>query len=937
MLYSTDASVFEIVPKKVITPRNKAALIEAIGDAVSQNCPITLRAGGTSLGGQAIGSGLIIDVSKHLTQILDYQPQQGIAWVEPGVIQDDLNAFVAADGLVFAPDTSTSNRAMIGGMIGNNSCGSYSVYYGTTREHIEAVEVVLADGSTACFEPLSAQALEAKRSLASLEGDIYRQLFALLDEYGEAILANAPDASIIRRNTGYALDVLLRDYQPFNPHGKPFNLAPLICGSEGTLCAVSAAKVKLVPRPVFRQLLCAHFDSIASALSLVPALLSFNPAAIELIDKATLDGTLHNLAQKQNRFWIEGDPQAVLVIELFDQQAEALATRLADSQAWLLSRGAYAAPIIAPQDSARVWSLRKAGLGLLMGKRTRKKAVAVIEDAAVPVASLADFYADVQALMAEFKVNAVYYGHASVGVIHIRPELDLAQASDRAVFESLARAFSQLVKRYRGALSGEHGDGRIRAPFLREQVGDRVYQAWQTLKRAFDPQGVFNPGVILGEQSISVHHRADRQPKVKLTTGFDWRGDISLMDAVEKCNGAGACRKSSGLMCPSYQVTREEAYSTRGRSSLLRHALTEPNPISALSQPDLQQALALCLACKACKTECPASVDMARLKAEVLYQTKTSGRQAWLFRNQQRVMAWSSRYSHWVNRLQRWSLVKRLLGIDIRRDLPAIAPVSLQTLWQSQRLQLSSQQASHSGLVVWVLCDLYSQYQEPTVGLAVLSSLTRLGLEVRPIYLMHSPRALISQGLLAEAKAALIEIHGWLRQVQPEHYIVGIEPSEVLVWRDEARDLLPKNTRLFAEVKVKLYEELVLDLAKQGALPPLLPLKRKVWLHVHCHQKSLADARDVHEVLRLIPGLQIESIASGCCGMAGDFGYKQYDVSLKIAQQALLPAIEATDKSDWIVATGVSCRSQIDDLTQRQALHVAQVVERALSGAPQEE
>lgn len=932
MLYSTDASVFELFPQKVITPKDKLTLVQAVGDALGQKLPITMRAGGTSLGGQAIGSGLIIDVSKHLTQILDYQPKQRYAWVEPGVIQDDLNAVVRADGLMFAPDTSTSNRAMIGGMVGNNSCGSYSVFYGTTREHVEALDVVLIDGSSVRFEPLSAEALEVKRSLVSLEGDIYREVFRLLTQHGEAILANSPDASIKRRNTGYALDVLLRDYQPFNPQGKPFNLTPLICGSEGTLCAITAAKVQLVAKPKYRQLICAHYDSIESALNQVDALLAFNPAAIELIDKATLDGTLNNLMQKQNRFWIEGDPKAVLVIELFDEEQTHLAQRIQDNQAWLLAHGAYAAPIIAPDMSERVWSLRKAGLGLLMGKRTRKKAVAVIEDAAVPVTVLADFYRDVEALMAEYGVSAVYYGHASVGLIHIRPELDLAQSKDRALFAELAQRFALRVKHYRGALSGEHGDGRIRAPYLREQVGDEVYEVWQQLKRAFDPQGLFNPGVILSEHVITQHHRADRQPSIKLATGFDWRADISLMDSVEKCNGAGACRKSTGLMCPSYQVTREEAYSTRGRSNLLRYALTEADPLKALSQAELQQALDLCLACKACKSECPASVDMAKLKSEVLYQTKRNHRQAWLFQNQQRLLSWSSRYAKWVNRLQNLRLVKRFLGVDVRRDLPRVAAVPLDELWQSSRLQMPNRTDASAPLVVWVLCDLYSQYQEPQVGLAVLSSLTRLGLEVRPIYMTHSPRALISQGLLEEARDALIEIHGWLRQVLPEHYIVGIEPSEVLVWRDEAASLLPRNTQVFTPHQVKLYEELILDLHQQAQLTPFNALKRKVWLHVHCHQKSLADPKQVAQVLTLIPGLVVETIASGCCGMAGDFGYKHYDVSLKVAQQALLPAIESADKEDWIVATGVSCRSQIDDLAGRQAWHVAQVVDRALAG-----
>lgn len=931
MLHTTDASVFEIVPLKVLTPKDRPALVNCVRDVLDQGYSLTMRAGGTSLGGQAIGKGVIIDVSKHLGQVIDYQPKLKTVWVEPGVIQDDLNALVGVDGLMFAPDTSTSNRAMIGGMIGNNSCGSYSVYYGTTREHVEALDVVLSDGSEVRFEGLSAAELVEKMALTNLEGEIYRQIMALLKQHQAEILAQAPDASIVRRNTGYALDVLLRDYQPFNPKGKPFSLVPLICGSEGTLCSVTAAKLKLVAKPKFRQLICAHYDSIETALNQVEALLAFKPAAIELIDKATLDGTLTNLEQKNNRFWIEADPAAVLVIELFDEKAEVLAQRLADHQAWLLKNGAYAAPIIAPKDSARVWSLRKAGLGLLMGKRTRKKAVAVIEDAAVPVKRLAEFYRAVQALMAEFKVNAVYYGHASVGLIHIRPELDLAVKTDRAMFETLAKRFSTLVKQFHGSLSGEHGDGRIRTPFLREQVGDVVYGVWQQLKQTFDPQALFNPGVILGEQSIIELHRADRQPKVKLATGLDWRADMTLMDAVEKCNGAGACRKTNGLMCPSYQATREEAYSTRGRSNLLRRALTEPDPVAALSASELQDALDHCLSCKACKTECPASVDMSRLKAEVMYQTQPRKWTSWLLRRHQGLLQWTIRHPKWSNWLQRRRLIKRMMGVDVRRSLPKAGTFSLQDWWNSLSTeQLDPFAEGDVRQKVWILCDLYSQYQEPEVGQAALNSLLKLGFDVKPIFMHASPRALITQGLLAEASDELARLVGMLGQVQLDDYIVGIEPSEVLTWRDEAKDLLPKTAYAFDYSQVRLYEELLVDLHAQNRLPVMDKQSRKLWLHVHCHHKALAKPEQVYEALAQIPGLVIETIQSGCCGMAGDFGYRHYDLSVKIAEQALLPALNQVQQQDWIVATGTSCRSQVQDLTSLKAMHVAQVFDQVL-------
>ncbi len=936
MHVSNDASIFEIKALQTVTPETQNVLLDVVKASLLSRQSITLRAGGTSLGGQAIGSGTLIDVSKHLTRVIDYRPEDKEVDVEPGVIQDDLNDLVRADGLRFAPDTSTSNRAMIGGMIGNNSCGSYSVYYGTTREHVKSVDVILADGSETTFEPLSESMLQEKLEQQDFEGNIYRTVFNLLERHGKDILEHFPHPSIKRRNTGYALDELYRHHQPFNPKGKLFNLAPLICGSEGTLAVIKQACLNLVELPKHRQLLCAHFDSVESAMKIVPRLLEFEPAAIELIDKPTLDGTKANRQQQQNRFWIDGDPQAVLVIELFDESKAELESRLKSQQAWLLGHDAYSVQIIKPEDSSKVWEVRKAGLGMLMGKVTRKKAVAVIEDAAVPVHSLFDYFQDVQTLMAELDVGCVYYGHASVGLIHIRPELDLATDEGKRLFQTIAERNSKLVRKYRGALSGEHGDGRIRAPFLKEQVGEQVYAYLLEVKRAFDPHNLLNPGVIIGDAPITGNLRADRQPRELLSTAFNWSKDLSLMDAVEKCNGAAACRKSAGrgVMCPSYQATREENYSTRGRSNLLRYALTEPDPRKALLDSELQDALELCLGCKGCKTECPANVDMARLKAEVLHQTRSPwDASAWALKHYAGLLSLGQRFPGAFNAIQSNSLVKALFGVDKRRSFPKAHSESLRDWWSARELAVTNPTLGK----VWVLCDLFSQYQEPKVGQAVLNSLQKMGLQVEPVFLQASPRALISKGLLPEAKQALQNVVSMLSKWQQGDFIVGIEPSELLVWRDEAKDLLKndvsENQQACYEAllnQVKSYEELILDLSARSLVPGLKELKNKVWLHVHCHQKALAKPADSLKALGLIPGVEVEMIPSGCCGMSGEFGYKHYEVSRTIAGQTLLPTLEKSSSEDLIVATGTSCRHQLADLGQYSALHIAQVFDQAV-------
>ena len=921
MLITTDASIFEIEPKEVIYPANRDDLVNIIRRLLSEQQSFTMRAGGTSIGGQAIGDGVLVDISKYLTNIIDFSEEKKVVVVEPGVIQDDLNNYLKPFHLKFAPDTSTSNRAMIGGMIGNNSCGSYSVFYGTTRDHVKSVEVILSDGSLVVFEEIDESELEQKVKLQTLEGDIYRFITNLLTENQTEILDAFPDESLIRRNTGYALDELLRKHQPFNVNGKKFNLAPLICGSEGTLGVIVSAKLNLVDLPNYKELIVAHFNSDQASLNLVESLLDFNPSAIEYIDKPTLDASKNNIEQAKNRIWINGDPESILIIEFFSDTQEELDSHLSGCRQWLLLNNAYHVELIDKIDHQKVWEVRKAGLGLLMGRVGSKKAIAVIEDAVVPLKHLYGYYQKIKALMHSYDVKAVYYGHASVGLIHIRPELDLSDVNDRRKMVDIANDVSKIIKKYKGSLSGEHGDGRIRAPFLKEQFGQKVYQYLVDLKEVFDPNKLLNPGVIIGNQDILTSVREVGQPKKDFPTGFNWSEDASFFNGAEKCNGAGACRKSVGygVMCPSYKATRDEQFCTRGRANLLRRALHSDNPRQELGSKDLKEALDLCLACKACKKECPASVDMAKLKSEYLYQTQSikDKFRLWHIKNFGKVLRLGSYAPSVFNYLQNRQVIKKVLHID--RSLPAIQVETLSNWWDKNKSQ------SNHSITIHVVCDLFTNYYDIETGKDLLLFLKSCNVNVNLIQYKHSIVAMISKGLLIEAKDALIELADMMSCSSDGDYIVGIEPSEVLVWRDDAKDLIDQRLP-----QVLLFEELVLELNNFGVLPKLESIGSKIWVHEHCHQKALVGSDVVKQALELIPDIDFQVFDSGCCGMAGDFGYRHPELSEIIAHQSLDGFMNNVGENDVVIASGTSCRKQILDIFSNRSIHLSRLFALAL-------
>ncbi len=940
-MYRQDASLYEEIPLGVARPRSTADLVALVRFAAEKRLALIPRGGGTSLAGQCVGRGLVVDVSRHLARIRALDPRARNARVEPGVVQDDLNDAAAPHGLHFAPDTSTSRQAAIGGMIGNNSGGAYSILHGMTRDHVRELELVLGDGSVVRAGPLDAAELAAKRKLETLEGHIYRTVFAIVDRNREAILAASPKPGVRRRNAGYALDRLARS-RPWNPDGPPFSLADLVCGSEGTLALVASALVRLAPRPERRLLLCAHFATLHEACRAARTAVQHAPAAVELMDGILLGATRGNRAQAANRFWMEGAPGAVLAIEFHGRAEEDLAPRAARLEAALRAEGlGYAFPRIAEADIPRVWELRKAGLGLLTGIPGDRKPVIGIEDTAVAVEDLPDYVRDLTALLERHDCRCAAYGHASVGLLHIRPMLNLKDPKEYATFQSVMEEIVPLVRRYRGSLSGEHGDGRLRAPLLRRMFPPEMLAWMGEVKAAFDPAGLFNPGKIVDPAPLTEGLRwtpASRTPE--FPTVFDWSRTAGFVRAAEACNGVGLCRQGPGrgAMCPTYMATGEESHTTRARANVLRQLLTAEDPERAWTDPDLAAVLDTCISCKACATECPSSVDLARMKAEVLqmrHDRLGAPLRARLFGHYARY----ARLARLAPRLASWLIdrraAKRALGIAPRRRIPPYAPRTFGARFEARA---RARPAAADRPAVVLLNDEFTHYTEPEVGLAAVEVLEALGFRVLLPPVLDTGRTQISKGFLRAARDRVAHAVGTLAPWAEQGLaIVGVEPSALLTFRDEAPDLVPPALRARAgrvRDRCRLFEEFVLDAT---AADPALRARWKpldgveVLLHGHCHQKALSGMSPTVAALGLIPGLRAHALPTACCGMAGSFGYEaeHYELSMRIGEQLLFPAIRAAPDA-WICAAGTSCRHQVRDGTGRDALHPAQVLARAL-------
>ena len=935
-LYATDASIYEIEPLGVVLPRTAEDVAHTVRTALECDLSVLPRGAGTSLAGQTVGPGLQVDFSRYMNQILEIDVEGCWARVQPGVVLDELNAVLATHGLQFGPDVSTGSRANLGGMIGNNSCGAHSILHGKTIDHVLDVTVVLSDGSLATLEPLASAAdLDERCRRDGVEGRAYTEVRRIVEEFGDEIRRGFP--GVMRRVSGYNLDALAAP-------GAAFDLSRLVVGSEGTLCSLVEARLRLVERPRYSIVVACHFEDVVQALEANLLALETAPVASELIDRVLIDRTRGQLEFEPRRRFLEGDPGALLCVEYYADQEADLTQRCDELEGRLRRAGlgyAYVRAATAPQQQD-IWDLRKAGLGLLMGMKGDPKPTSGIEDSCVPVEHLPEYVARIRELMVAQGVEVVtYYGHASVGVLHIRPILNLKRPDGIATLRALQERMSDWVLEYGGSMSAEHGDGLARSEWIAKMFGPRLVDAFGQVKAAFDPAGIMNPGKIVAPPPMDESLRyGDDYANTEVSTFFRYDEAGGFQQAIEMCSGVGQCRKKLvGTMCPSYMATLEEQHSTRGRANALRAALSGRLSDGGLDSHDLYEVMDLCLECKACKAECPSSVDMAKLKYEFLahYHGKHGfPLRSRLFAHVDQLNRWLAPVAPVANAVlrsapNRW-LMDRLIGIDKRRRMPALAGETF-SHWFRRR-EAPAVSATHGKVVFYN--DTFTQYNEPGIGRSAVALLEAAGYEVVLPERRHCcGRPLISKGFLEEARArAATNVKAMTAYVDRGWPVVGVEPSCMLTYRDDYLDLAP-DAAAAAHVATGMF---LLDefLARQdGAVDrlaaALTDTTKRVLFHGHCQQKAILGKGDTARLLGLPSGYDVQEIGSGCCGMAGSFGYERehYDVSLQVGRERLFDVIEADGEAE-VAATGTSCRHQITDATGRRARHWAEVLADAL-------
>ena len=954
VLYATDASAYRELPLAVAIPKSEEDLRTLIRFAREERTSLIPRTAGTSLAGQVVGNGIVVDVSSHFNRILELNADERWVRVQPGVVRDELNRFLEPHGLFFGPETSTANRAMIGGMVGNNSCGSNSVVYRSTREHLLEVKALLSDGSEAVFGEVETEDFHRRCEEASFEGSLYRGIRTILGNYENQveIRKEFPRPSVERRNTGYAIDTLL-ETEPFTAGAPRFNFCRLIAGSEGTLALLTEIKLNLVELPPKETgLLCVHFHTIDESLRANLIALRHAPSASELIDHYVLECTKDNAEQRQNRFFVQGDPGAILVVEFRRETRGEIETVASKVEAEMREAGlGYHFPLLFGQDTKKIWNLRKAGLGLLSNLPGDEKAVAVIEDTAVDVNDLPAYIREFNQILEKHGLYSVHYAHAGSGELHLRPIINLKTEEGHRLFRTIAEEIATLVKKYNGSLSGEHGDGRLRGEFIRQMVGDRNYRLLKEVKNAWDPDHIFNPGKIVDTPPMDSFLRYDAgQQTPAFDTVFRFQGQDILQHA-EQCNGSGDCRKShlaGGTMCPSYMATRDEKDTTRARANILREFLTRSQKPNRFDHREIYEVMDLCLSCKGCKSECPSNVDVAKLKAEFLQhyydangiplRTQLIARFSTLSRLG---LLAPAVYNFMMTSPTVSRFVKAAVGFAPQRSMPTLHGYTLRSWHKSHRASKTSRKDFPNGKV-YLFCDEFTDFNDVHIGRKAILLLEHLGYETEIPVHSESGRTWLSKGMLREAKRIA---NGNIRALSPivseETPLIGIEPSAILAFRDEYPDLAIDENLEAAKSLARnalSFDEFFCRETRKGRIKAdaFDRTPRHILLHGHCQQKAVSSMTPMIEMLGFPENRKVDTIPSGCCGMAGSFGYEaeHYDLSMKIGELVLFPAVRKAPAETVIAAPGTSCRHQVKDGTGRKALHPVEIMFEA-AGLPQ--
>ena len=944
-IYSTDASVYKFRPIAVALPKTEQDISKLIRFAAENKISLTPRTAGTSLAGQTVGSGIIVDVSKYFTKIISVDTAKKTVTVQPGVIRDELNLFLKPYGLFFGPNTSTSNRCMIGGMVGNNSSGTTSIRYGVTRDKIVEIKAILSDGSSVIFSELSSRDFIEKTKGNSLENSIYKTIYNELSdvENQKEIVKEFPKPEIHRRNTGYAVDLLLKS-DLFSGNEPTINLGKLLCGSEGTLAFTTEVTLKVddLP-PVNNIMIVAHFHTIQESLESVLVAMKHHLYTCEMMDDTILDCTKNNREQAKNRLFIEGNPKAIMMFEVAsdskedaENQANALVTDLQKNNF------GYALIKLYGDDIDKIIELRKAGLGLLGSIVGDNKAADSIEDTAVELSDLPNYIAEFAAMMKKYGQDAIYYAHAGAGEIHLRPVLNLKKTEDLKLFRTIATQVAHLVKKYRGSLSGEHGDGIVRGEFIPFMIGDKNYELLKRIKLAFDPNSILNIGKIVNSPKMDENHRViSGRVEPEIQTIQDFSDSMGILRAAEKCNGSGDCRKlpsAGGTMCPSYRATKNEKDTTRARANALREYLTNSEKDNKFNHKELYEVFELCVSCKACASECPSNVDVSALKSEFLYQyQKANGFSIRnkIFANNANLNRLGIVFPSVTNFILNQSLVKKSMGIAPKREVPLLAKTTFRK-WYKDEFKSQELRAKSQNGKVYLFCDEFTNYYDVSVGIDTYELLTKLGYEVVVIDHEESGRAFISKGFLEEAQdVANKNVAIFKDLISQDTPLIGIEPSAILTFRDEYLRLAKdKESAEKLSKNVFTIEEFFKNEIGKGKIhsEQFSDEEKSIKIHGHCHQKALSFIEATFAMLNLPKNSSVTIYNSGCCGMAGSFGYEieHYDISMQMGEDTLFPKIRTTTESTAIAAAGTSCRHQIFDGTNRKALHPVTILKSCL-------